>query len=138
MKFEKIPFVGTNSGTSNHTMSKYRQAYRYSWSKPKARRYMKAIGLKEPGSYDPNNQHGGAMFALPRDLKITDLQAGILMRHVFKAGGTLSQMENVRKMLSYAYQLVQGKPKGNWDEVKRQWGSQHPNKYPNDSGTNLG
>ena len=121
--------MNSNSETSNHTLSKYRQAYRFAWSRPKARRYMRGVGFKPPGSYDPNNQHGGAMFALPRDLRLTDLQAGIIMRHCWKDGGTLSQLENVRKMMSYTYQLVKGKPKGNWDEVKRQWGCQNPSKY---------
>ena len=45
------------------------------------------------------------MFAFPREVTLTGLQAGILMRKTYKAGATKSQLEAVRKMLSFAWQL---------------------------------
>jgi len=41
----------------------------------------------------------------------------------------MSQLENVRKLLSYAHQLTTGSKKGNFKAVYQQWDSQNPNKY---------
>ena len=97
-----------NNLKSPTTMTKYRTGYRFAWSKCST--YMKSVGLKKPGTYPQRNQHGGVMFALPRDVSLTNKQAGNIMRMCYKnkGGGTFSQLCDVRKMLAYAYQLTSG------------------------------
>ena len=90
---------------------------------------MQSIGLREPGSYNPYNQHGGVMPALPCELNITDSQAGMLMRKCYKAGGTKSQLESVRKMLSYFHQLMTKQREDNFPSVYFQFDCQDPLKY---------
>ncbi len=87
---------------------------------------MKRIGLKEPGTYRAGNQMEGEMFSLPNEVSMKGKQAGTLMRLCYQAGGTMSQLENVRKMLSYTHQLTTGSKKDNFKEVYRQW---RPNNY---------
>ena len=120
-----------NDLKTHETMKKYRTGYRFAWSKPRVRQHMKRIGLKEPGTYNTGNQMEGEMFSLPSEVSMTGKQAGTLMRLCFQAGGTLSQLENVRKLLSYAHQLTTGSKKGNFKAVYQQWDSQNPNKYLN-------
>jgi hypothetical protein len=70
------------------------------------------------------------MFALPREVKLNGKQAGMIMRLCYKGGLSRSQLESVRKMLSFAYQLTINKPgKTNYDEVNEQWESQDPESY---------
>lgn len=119
---------------SNLTLTKYRTGYRFAWSIAKCRRYMKSIGLKAPGSYSKTNHHGGEMFGLPREFKMTGLQAGKLLRHCFKSGkATKCQLKDVRKMLAYAWQLQTGGSNDskvtNWTEVNQQWAAQADEGY---------
>ena len=118
-----------NALKSLETMKKYRTGYNYCWSVRRCRSYMKRIGLKEPGTYSKKNQHNGDMFALPNEFSLSSRQAGTIARHCYKAGSTLSQLENVRKMLSFAYQLTTGAKKGNFKAVNTQWESQDPAYY---------
>ena len=83
------------------TLAKYRTGYTLAWNRDKD--YMKGIGLKAPETYNPRNQQGGHMFALPGEVKLSGRQPGQILRHVYKSGVTLSQLESVSKMLSYAY-----------------------------------
>ena len=87
-------------------------------------------GFKPPGTYYRNNQQGGDMFSTPREVpaRFDGEAAGILLRLSFKAGLTRSQLETIRKMLSFAYQLATGK-EGNYEEVKIQWDCQDPDLY---------
>ena len=65
----------------------------------------------------------GKCFALPREIpppsRFSDEDAGWVMRHCYEAGGTLSQCEQVSKLLSYAFQLRTG-DKGNFKLVGQQ------------------
>jgi len=117
-----------NELKSNETMKKYRTGYKFAWGIPRVRQYMSQIGLKAPGTYS-KNQHNGVMFALPSEVQMSGNQAGTIARLCYKAGGTHSQLENVRKMLSYAHQLTTGSKKGNFREVYEQWESQNPDGY---------
>jgi hypothetical protein len=120
-----------NKLKSTHTLAKYRTGYRTAWNEPKVEKYMtNYTTLKPPGSYNPNNQQGGVMFAVPREVNLDGKQAGIIMRLCYKARMSLSQLESVRKMLSFAYQLtINKKDKTNYDEVAEQWGCQDPELY---------
>ena len=74
------------------------------------------------------------MFALPGEFNLTGQQGGMILRHCFKSGrGTKSQLESVRKMLSYAWQLMTGGSNDskvkNWKGVNDQWKVQDPAKY---------
>ena len=95
------------------TLGTYRTGYRTAWKVTKCRRYMKSIGLKEPGTYNMKNQQGGDMFSLPSEVNMNNKQACTIYRLCFEARLTLGQMKTVRAMLSYAYQLTQGED-GNW------------------------
>ena len=86
---------------------------------------MKKVGWKKKGEYDPNNQHEGHMFSLPRDVSLSGLQAGTIMRNSYKAGATKSQLETIRKTLSYAFQLTTGL-EGNYKEVPIAWSAFDP------------
>ena len=115
-----------NENKSTHTLAKYRTGYRAAWKVGACRRYMKSIGLKEPGSYNPNNQQGGEMFALPSEVKLTDAQAKKIMNHCIRAPQlTLGNLRDIKKMLSYAYQLTQNKT-GNYAGVNWAWESLNP------------
>ena len=114
-----------NELKSTGTLAKYRTGYTLAWNRDKD--YMKGIGLKAPETYNPRNQQGGHMFALPGEVKLSGRQAGQILRHVYKSGVTQSQLESVSKMLSFAYQLTTGK-QGNYDEVKQQWDAVNPDK----------
>ena len=121
-----------NNLKKTDTLKKYRTGYNTAWEVPAARNHMLKCGFREPGTYDRNNQQGGAMFALPRELpnkkQFSDEDAGMILRYVFKAGSTLSQCEAVRKMLSFAYQLRTGMA-GNFEACKIQWDCQDPELY---------
>ena len=124
-----------NDLKSGETMKKYRTGYRFAWSRCST--YMKQCGLQKPGTYDPKNQHGGQMFALPRDLSLSNVQAGNIMRKCYKlkGGGTRSQLDGVRKMLAYAFQLTTGNDCShkrddptNYRNVNRAWRNMKPQK----------
>ena len=126
--FKNAVFFDKNELKKPATMKKYRTGYRWCWKRAAVRRYMRSIGFKPPGSYG-RNQHGGEMPALPREFSLTDLQAGRIMRKSWQAGGTLSQLEAVRKMLSYFHQMMTSESESNFDSVYFQWDNQDPLKY---------
>ena len=95
-------------------MSKYRKGYNKAFQVPKARRRLLELGFLEPGTYPENNHHLGVMFSMPNDIpvKFDDEQAGWISRECYECKRprlTKSMMEEVRAMLSFAYQLVTGK-----------------------------
>ena len=120
------------------SLSKYRSGYKYAWQVPAAREVLKEHGFKAPGAWG-HNQQGGYMFTMPYDIPASfdGDQAGWVMRHCAKSKRprlTKSQLESVRVMLSYAFQLKTGKVstkrfKANFAEVYDQWGSQDPHGY---------
>ena len=95
-----------NAMKSVYTMQKYRTGFYLLWRL--GSKYMKRIGMKKPGEYKQSNQHNGRMFALPKEVSLSELQAGKLMRMCYKQGATKSQLRAIRKTLSYAYQLTTG------------------------------
>ena len=123
-----------NSQRKPATLAKYRQGYRIAFDCPAARKRLLSLGFKEPGTYKWNQQ-GGFMFSMPRDIpkKFTDEEAGWIARECYKCKRpklTKSQMESVRAMLSYAYQLRTGlistpKFKANFESVRDQFGCQN-------------
>ena len=114
-----------NKLKSIHTLAKYRTGYRKAWEVPAARRIMKRIGLKKPGTYNKNNQQKGDMFA-PNEFKMNDKQAGTIFQACKDSGKlTVSNLKDVKKMLSYAYQL-KNNAEGNWPAVKWVWDNTNP------------
>ena len=107
-------------------MKKRRQGFNLIWKL--CAPYATKIKLKRKGEYNKNNQMGGEMFSLPREVSLTGLQAGTIMRKCYKAGATKSQLETVRKTLSYAYQLTSGLT-GNYEEVGIAWTCFDPRRY---------
>ena len=121
------------------TLAKYRYGYNLAWKIKAVRERMLRIGFKPPKSYGKNQQNG-FMFSMPYDIPkaMTDEEAGWILRESFTSKDpqlTKSQLDAVRAMLSFAYQLQTGKhPDGskepcNYPCVKDQWGSQAPDKY---------
>ena len=123
-----------NAQRNPQTLSKYRQGYRIAFDCPAAANRLLKHGFKLPGTYR-NNQQGGFMFSMPYDIpkSFTDEEAGWICRECYKCKKpklTKSQMESVRAMLSYAFQLRTGKMsnckfKANFESVKDQFGSQN-------------
>ena len=115
-----------NQRKGTQTLTKYRTGYRKAWSVRKCRRYMKSIGLKAPGEYNKRNQMGGEMFSLPSECKITDKQAQKIMMHCIDDKSlTVCNLKDIKKMLSYAYQITQ-KKKGNYPGVNWAWTTVDP------------
>ena len=115
-----------NAMKSIYTMQKYRNGFYLLWRF--VGKYMKRVGMKKPGEYNRSNQHNDRMFALPKEISLSELQAGKLMRKCYKQGTTNSQLKAVRKTLSYAYQLTTGN-EGNYNEVEVAWSSFDPRNF---------
>ena len=120
------------------TMTKYRYGFNLAWKVKAARERLQKLGFKAPGTY-PMNQQMGVMFSMPYDIPkaFDNEQAGWIMRECATSKEpkyTKSQLEAVRAMLSFAYQLQTGKHptkklKPNYPSVSDQWGSQAPDSY---------
>ena len=105
-------------------------AFNFIWRNEKARKVLEDAGFKEPGVYEESNQHGGKIFALPREVPSQDHfgeeEAGFVMRYALKdPESTRSQCENVSKLLSYIWQLQTGEAKGNFTKARQAW-KRHP------------
>ena len=109
-----------NTKRSKYTMRRYRTHYRLMWTLE--RRYMlrSVKGLKEPGSYNRKNQHGGVMPALPGEFNLTNKQAGRLFQKIAKHKKEISydQLRGVSGCMSYLYSLKYGKSGDNFPLVK--------------------
>ena len=115
------------------TMAKYRYGYNLAWKVKGAREHFQELGFKAPGQWKLNQQ-GGKMFSMPYDIpkSFGDEDAGWICRECSQSKApklTKSQMEAVRAMLSYAYQLQTGihptkKIHPNYPSVADQWGCQ--------------
>ena len=119
------------------TLAKYRYGYNLAWKIPKVQERMIRIGFKAPGTYGKNQQNGH-MFAMPYEVpkRMNDENAGWILRDAFKSRKyTWSQLDAIRAMLSFCYQLQTGehrddpKQSCNYRSVKDQWGSQAANEY---------
>ena len=111
-----------NQTRSLKSMKKYRYGYRLLFGNPRTRAYARRIGLLEPGKYEPTNQHGGQMFALPNEFKLSDKQAGQLLFKAYESRAfTIAQLKVLSKLLSYAFQLKGGGPKKNWPSIAGVW-----------------
>ena len=106
-----------NDNKADSTLTKYRTGYRKAWDQPAVQAYMKKLGFKAPGTYNQHNQQAGEMFSLPSEFKLTNTQAGKIMTKCLRCKNlTISNLKDIKKMLSFAYQLSERK-KGNWPEV---------------------
>ena len=113
------------------TFGKYRTGYNTAWERmPKTRRYMIDKGFKPPGQWDPNNLQDGRMFASPKEVAFIteDIAENILWKAYFEDGATKGQLDDISKMLSFAYQLKTGKVKENFKIVKDTWGNMNPDR----------
>ena len=94
-----------NAQKADSTLRKYRTGYFFAHSIKKAGEVLLKAGFKGPGNYYPKNQHGGRMFALPREVpaksRFDDEEAGWVLQHCLQAHATESQADGVKKMLSY-------------------------------------
>ena len=86
--------------------------------------YMKRKGLKRPGEFRKDNQHGGKLYASRKECQMTDKIAGEIVERVYESKKvTIRQLMQVRHSLSYSYYLKTGTGGDNWPEVKSQWRS---------------
>lgn len=115
----------SNNMKSKATLKKYRTGYNLAWSIPRCHEVLLKAGFKAPGMYFRNNQQGGLLFALPREIppesRFGENEAGFVMRHALKAGVTKSQGEGIKKMLSNIFQLRTGEDRGNFKKVGQVW-----------------
>ena len=89
-------------------------------------RVCKAGKLKKPGSYNINNWHGGVMPGWPNEHKLTNKRVSKIMRACIQSRKlTYSNLEDVRKCLSYLWETTGQKTKlmGNWPAVGSLWDS---------------
>ena len=114
-----------NIKKSKHTMARYRYGYRLIWSLSFAGAYASRLtNFNEPGTYDPKNQHGGAMPALPGDFSLSGKQAATLLEKCADTDGvTWDQLRAVSACLSYLHALSTGEDGTNWKEVQSMWDS---------------
>ena len=63
-----------NENVSDATRKAYRAGYNTMWKHAGA--YMKRKGLKRPGEFRKDNQHGGKLYACRKECQMTDKIAG--------------------------------------------------------------
>ena len=113
--------IRKNQKFSVHSMRAFRGGFRLMWRLSK--KYMKRIGVKEPGKYSKNNGHDGVMWGLPKECKLKGVQAATVFEKCKENGATKDQLRTVRKSLSYAFLLRTGTDGDNFEEVKQMWNS---------------
>ena len=115
----------SNNIKKKSTLKKYRTGFNLAWSIPRCNEVLAKAGFKAPGHYYADNQQGGLMFALPREIppacKFGEEEAGFVMRNALKAHVTRSQGEGIKKMLSFVHQLRTGDDGGNFKRVNQVW-----------------
>ena len=113
-----------NEVFSSDTMRAIRAGFNAPWKCPEARKYMKRRGIRAPGEYRKDNQHGGMMWANRSECNMTDKAAGEILERCYEAKMfSIDQMKQIRHSMSYSYYLRTGKPQQNWPEVVAQWRS---------------
>ena len=104
------------------TLKAYRGGFNIAWRD--AGEYMARKGIPRAGQFRKDNIHGGKLFASRKECKITDKMAGQIIERVYLAKRVgVSQLKQVRHMLSYAHYLTTGVAADNYPEVKAQWKS---------------
>ena len=102
------------------TADAYRAGYNCMWKHCSA--YMTRKRLKKPGEFNPNNVHGGKLWASRKECNMTNLIAGNIIERLYESGKVgLDQLKQVRHSMSYAYYLVEGVQGENFPEVYAQW-----------------
>jgi len=111
-----------NKKKAKPTMERYRTHFKLIWTLEGDFIRRSCKGLKPPGSYDPLNQHGGRMPALPGDFQLSDLQAGkIIFRCAHEDYGhdiSYDQLRGISGMFSYLFSIPTGQQGENYPEVK--------------------
>ena len=86
---------------------------------------MLEAGVKPYGEYDPGNCHGVKIFGWQREVTLTEKKVNKILYEILERNVlTESQLDSVRKTLSWAWQLKVGCQKyypqkcRNWDAVK--------------------
>ena len=108
-----------NDYRSKEAMQAYRCGYNVMWKH--AAEYMEKKKLPKPGTFEQTNHHGGKLWAMPNECKLTGLQAARIMEICYEAGVSEAQLRQVKKSLSYAHFLRTGTVSRNWKEVKNMW-----------------
>ena len=87
---------------------------------------MERAKMGRPGSFDRYNHHGGVMPGWPNESNMTDKRASKVMHACIQSGKlTYSQLDGVRKCMSYLWELNGTKTKhiANWPAVGALWDS---------------
>ncbi len=115
LEFEK------NDLKSKKAMEGYRYGFRLWWRSCPA--YLRKIGMGKEGSFEKTNQHGGRMFALPGEFSLNAEQAAQILWKCYKSRNklTFAQIRQVKRTLSYAYQLQGGVPGKNFETIPGVW-----------------
>ena len=108
--FATLAAFDSNNAKETDTLRKYCWSLKLVWECcPKAWAVMERAGFQEPGQYEVNNQYGGKIFGLPREVptvrRFGEDQAGMVIRECLLANFSESQTEGVSKLLSFVYQL---------------------------------
>jgi hypothetical protein len=99
-------------------MKRYRTHFNLIWKLEGDFLRRSCKGLGPPGSYDPKNQHGGRMPALPRDFRLSDLQAGKIIFRCAQHSISYDQLRGISGMFSYLFSIATGQQGENFPEVK--------------------
>ena len=77
------------------------------------------LNIPRPGSFDPTNCHQGIMWGWPSECNMTDKKALRIIYALYQSKKlTANEIKNVRKSLSYAYELKGGNARKNWPSLK--------------------
>ena len=72
-----------NTNAANSTLKVYRMGWRYMWQV--AAKTMRKCGVKEPGTFDKKNCHGGEMWGWPLEMNLTNARARKIMFAVIES-----------------------------------------------------
>jgi hypothetical protein len=112
-----------NQKKSKHAMARYRYGWRLIWDFAAAYA-CRLPNFKGPDEYDPKNQHGGCMPALPGDFQLTGKQAATLMEKCAESKTvTWDQLRAISACLSYLHCILTGDSGTNFEEVQQMWDS---------------
>ena len=112
-----------NKKLSRLTMKRYRTHFKLIFSLEGQWIRRSCKGLRPPHEYDPQNQHGGVMPALPGDFRLSDRQAGKIMERVSEWDISYDQFRGISGMFSHLFAIETGQQGGNYPEVKNVFGA---------------
>ena len=110
---------------ADSTLGSYRSGFRSMWQV--ARKKLKKLKVKEPGTYDPKNPHKGEMWGWPFEMPLTNQKVKAIMFEVIDSNRlTLAELKHVRRSMGYAWQLYTKKSQDqeddkNWPCMRRCW-----------------